>query len=130
LPGVQILEKRGAGKGAAAKVENEIDQCVELDLLQFDRNGSVDIGRSRGHIAREQVYGLILRNGQTGCDSAACVAIADGPYSDLILICDKPAPLELLREGESIFAVSEIIHTHTESSMKAGNYWGSLREQG
>jgi hypothetical protein len=109
---VEKLEQGGAGECAAAEVEGEVYERVKLILQERHGYGLVDKGGGGGDVAGEQRLRLCEGDGEPGMDIRACMAVADGPDADRILISGKAQAFELLCERKAGSAVCEVIHGH------------------
>jgi hypothetical protein len=95
---------------AAARVEAEVDQRVELMLRDRRGHGAVHTGYRGGEIGSQQRLGLELAEGLAGVHFGAGVAIADGPHAAGVLVGGQSQAFKTLRECKSIGAVTEVAH--------------------
>src|SRR6185437_16165917 len=103
-------QQGGVEQAAAAEVEDEVDQGVEVMLEDVGGDGPVDAGDGSGDVAVQQGVGLGLGDDHAAVDLAPGVAVADGPDADLVLIGGEAQALELFGQGETGVAVGEVTH--------------------
>lgn len=110
LARVDVAQQGGAEQTAAAEVEDEVDQSVEVALGDVGGDGAVDAGDGSGDVAVEQDGSLVLGDEEAAMDLGAGVAVADGPDADLVLIGGEAQALELFGQVEPGIAIGEVAH--------------------
>ena len=66
ITGVYKPQQRGAGEAGAAEIEDEINQCIELVLIDVGGHELVDASLRASDVAGEEGVSLVLRDGQAG----------------------------------------------------------------